>query len=249
MARFWKGALALIYPPQCPACGVPTGGTGGLCADCWRETTFLSGPGCPGCAVPVAEAGMACDHCRTRPRPWAGAVAAFAYEGAARTMVLALKHGDRPDLAPALAGWLAQAAAPAVRPGMVVVPVPLHPARLMRRRYNQAALIGARLAAGLGLAHRPAALRRTCNTPMQDHRSHADRFANQQDAMAVARGADLAGRPVLLVDDVMASGATLAAAAEALLAAGAGPLAVAVLARAVKAGRLEHRPELPEGED
>ena len=236
MARFWKGALALIYPPQCPACGVPTGGTGGLCADCWRETTFLSGPGCPGCAVPVAEAGMACDHCRTRPRPWAGAVAAFAYEGAARTMVLALKHGDRPDLAPALAGWLAQAAAPAVRPGMVVVPVPLHPARLMRRRYNQAALVGAGVARRLALPHLPQALRRVRNTPMQDHRGLEERFANQAGAFAVPARARplLAGRPVLLVDDVMASGATLTAATEVLAEAGAGPVTVAMIARAVK---------------
>ena len=151
-------------------------------------------------------------------------------------MVLALKHGDRPDLAPALAGWLAQAASPAAQPGMVVIPVPLHPARLMRRRYNQAALVAGGVARRLDLPHLPQALRRVRNTPMQDHRGLEERFSNQAGAFAVppASRALLVGRPVLLVDDVMASGATLTAASEVLAEAGTGPVTVAVIARAVK---------------
>lgn len=246
MARIWEGALALIYPPQCAACAVPVAAQGSLCPDCWREAAFIHGPACGCCGLPLASdgsgategfaGGLTCDGCLTTLRPWARGVAAMAYEGSGRTMVLALKHGDRPDLARPLGGWLADAARPLVADGMVVVPVPVHPARLLKRKYNQAALVAAQVARALGLPHRPAALRRIRNTPMQDHRSISDRFANQAGAMAVppALRAGLAGRPVLLVDDVMASGATAAAAAEALREAGAGEIRVAVVARALR---------------
>ena len=151
-------------------------------------------------------------------------------------MVLALKHGDRPDMVPRLGGWLADAAEPLVAPGVLVVPVPVHPLRLLKRRYNQAALLAQRLAALHGLEVAPTALRRVRNTPMQDHRTITDRFANQEGAMTVpaAARAGIAGRPVLLVDDVMASGATLTAAALALTEAGAGEVRIAVVARALK---------------
>ena len=135
-----------------------------------------------------------------------------------------------------MSGWLAVAAAPLVRPGMIVVPIPLHPRRLMQRKFNQAALLSAQAAKVHGLTHYPSLLYRTRQTPAQDHRSLEERFANLQGALAVAprHRAELQGRSVLLVDDVMASGATMSTAAEALLAAGAATVCVAVLARAVK---------------
>lgn len=236
-----KGALRLVYPPQCLGCGAAVAEEGGLCAPCWREAAFISGAACGRCGVPLpgdggAAEGLVCDDCAVIARPWDRAAAALVYAGTGRRLALALKHGDRPDLAPALGRWLAAAAAPLVRPGMVVVPVPVHPRRLLKRRYNQAALLARQVARAHGLAHRPVALRRLRHTPMQDHRGVADRFENQRGAIAVAprEAPRLAGRPVLLVDDVMASGATAAAAAEALAQAGAGPVSVAVLARAVK---------------
>ncbi|MRX49277.1 ComF family protein [Paracoccus sp. S-4012] len=236
----WKGALRLIYPPQCPACDTPVAEDGGLCPGCWREAGFITGAACDACGSPLPSPGegaagmLVCDDCMALARPWARGVAALRYSGTGRRLVLALKHGDRPDLAPLLGRWLADAVGAAE--GAVVVPVPVHPRRLLRRRYNQAALIGAAVARRLGLAHRPSALRRLRHTPMQDHRSLADRFENQRGAIGVSLpdAARIAGRPVLLVDDVMASGATMAAAAEALTAAGAGPITAAVVARAVK---------------
>lgn len=243
-----KAALGMIYPPQCLNCGAGVAEDGALCPECWRDTEFIGSCACSRCAAPLPgdgidgpadDASLLCDDCLTTPRPWRRGRAAAVYAGTGRALVLALKHGDRPDLAPALGQWLARAAGPLVRPGMVVVPVPLHPRRMLARKYNQAALLGAQVARVHGLRQVPAALVRTRHTPMQDHGSVGDRAANVEGALAVPSRMQpaIAGRAILLVDDVMASGATLSAAARALTEAGSGPVSVAVLARAVKDGR------------
>lgn len=152
-----KGALRLLYPPQCVSCGAPVAGGGDdpgqLCPDCFPDTRFITGAACGRCGVPLPDDGtgaddptLTCDDCLTMARPWQAGRAAMVYSGIGRKLVLALKHGDRPDLAPALAAWLARAAAPLVRPDTIVAPVPLHLRRLLKRRYNQAALISGRVA-------------------------------------------------------------------------------------------------------
>ncbi|KGJ04317.1 comF family protein [Paracoccus halophilus] len=242
-----KGALRLVYPPQCLCCGEPVAGEGGLCPGCWREADFIEGISCSRCGTPLpgdedsedqdeAAGLLVCDDCLGMQRPWLRGRAALTYRGTGRRLVLMLKHGDRPDLAPALGDWLARAAGPLIRRDMIVVPVPVHMRRRLSRKYNQAELLSRHLARVHGLAHAPGLLQRRRNTPMQDHGKVADRFANLDDAIRVpARMRPrVQGRALLLVDDVMASGATLAASAQALRDAGAGPISVVVLARAVK---------------
>ncbi|MDM7459850.1 MAG: ComF family protein, partial [Paracoccus sp. (in: a-proteobacteria)] len=194
-----------------------------------------------GVPLPAATGGegpgdLICDDCLRWPRGWDRGRAALTYTGAGRKLVLALKHGDRPDLAPALGDWLAQAAAPLIQPDMIVVPVPLHLRRLLKRKYNQADLLARRVALAHGLPHYPHLLRRIRHTVSQDHRALSERYDNLAGALAVDQGlaSRLRGRPVLVIDDVMASGATLSEAAEKLSAAGLGPISTAVLARAVK---------------
>ena len=247
-----KDALRLLYPPQCLGCGTGIDAEGALCSDCWREATFITGACCGRCGAPLpddgtaadltrgdSEAGgdtMICDDCMAIARPWRQGRAALVYGGTGRALVLAFKHGDRPDLAPALATFVSRAAAPLIRPGMVVVPVPVHWRRLISRKYNQAEMLSGHVARLRGLDHLPQALMRHRPTPAQDHRGVADRFDNVADAFRVAprMAGRIAGRAVLLVDDVMTSGATLGGCAEALIAAGSGPVSVAVLARAVR---------------
>ncbi|MGA0616766.1 double zinc ribbon domain-containing protein [Paracoccus sp. KR1-242] len=239
-----KGALRLVYPPQCLCCAKPVSDEGGLCPDCWAEAQFISGTCCTRCGAPLPGAGLeededsliVCDDCLHLPRPWLRGRAALVYRGTGRKLALMLKHGDRPDLAPALGDWVARAADPLIRPDMVIVPVPVHLRRLARRKYNQAALLSERVARVHHLTHLPHALLRRRDTPMQDHGTVGDRFANVAQSMQVASRAApmIEGRAVLLVDDVMASGATLAEAAGVLRDAGSGPVSVVVLARAVK---------------
>ncbi|SMO82783.1 Predicted amidophosphoribosyltransferases [Paracoccus laeviglucosivorans] len=240
-----KGALRLIYPPQCIGCDAPVAEEGALCPTCWAAAEFIAGLCCTRCAAPLPGGGpeehediglLVCDDCLRVSRPWNRGRAALVYRGTGRKLALMLKHGDRLDLAPPLGDWVARAAGPLVRRDMLVMPVPLHLRRLAKRKYNQAALLSQRVAQVHGLEHLPHALRRLRHTPMQDHGTFAQRFANLHDAIAVHRrvAGRIQGRAVLLVDDVMASGATLAAAATALRDAGSGPVSVVVLARAVK---------------
>jgi predicted amidophosphoribosyltransferase len=177
-----------------------------------------------------------CDECLTIARPWSQGRAALLYQGNGRQMVLALKHGDRLDLARPASQWLHRAAKPILRNDLLVAPIPLHWLRLIKRRYNQSAMLSAGLARLAMLDHCPDLLQRRRYTPSQEGRDRNARFANIADALRVhpRHLGRVAGRHVLLVDDVMTSGATLAAGAEACVAAGAISVSVLVLARVAK---------------
>lgn len=235
-----QAALRAVFPPQCISCGAPTADDFALCGECWRQTPFVGGLVCDRCGVPLPgqdHGGVEyCDDCLALARPWQRGRAALLYRDKGRELVLALKHGDRQDLVRPASLWMARAAQPVMLPETLVVPVPLHRWRLLRRRYNQSALLSAALARRLGAAHCPDALIRLRPTQSQDGRGREARFDNLTGAIRVhpGRAARLKGRPVLLVDDVMTSGATLAACAEACLEAGSGPVATVVLARVAK---------------
>lgn len=240
MKQKFQTALRLIYPPRCLCCGDMVESEFGLCGPCWRDTPFITGLTCDRCGTPLigdSDVAEFCDDCLTIERPWARGRAVFLYEGNARKMTLALKHGDRQEIARGAGVWLAQAGRDLFADNPILAPVPLHWTRLISRRFNQAAVLSHAVARVAGLNCCPDLLLRTRRTISTKGMSQEARFAQMQNAITIsrARANRVAGRSVVLIDDVMTSGATLSAAADACWAAGACDVSTLVLARVAKA--------------
>ena len=237
-----QAAISVIYPARCLLCQAMTETDFGLCGACWRDTPFIDGLVCHSCGTPLPGEGddtgvaEACDECMTTARPWEAGRAALLYRDNGRRIVLGIKHSNRSDLARAAAGWMARAAKGLMSPETLIVPVPLHWTRLLSRSHNQAADLARGLARETGAEMCPDALVRTRRTAILGGLGADARFEMLADAIAPhrKRGLRMKGRPVLIVDDVMTSGATAAAATEAALRAGAATVSVLHLARASK---------------
>lgn len=234
-------ALTSIYPPRCLGCGDLVDSDFGLCGTCWADTQFIGGTTCDMCGVPLPglmENGpIHCDSCIKTPRSWSQGRAALIYGGMGRKLILRLKHGDRQEIARPAAAWMHLSNKEILTEKTIIAPVPLHWVRLAKRRYNQSALIAKSLAELSGLDWCPDLLQRLRNTPSLDGKSEQQRAEILTGAVKVnaKRRHRIIGRRVLLVDDVMTTGATLEACASVCRAAGADDVCVSVLARTVKA--------------
>ena len=243
IAGLWRGldrAIDLLLPPQCLGCGTGVDRVGALCAPCWRQVTFIGPPFCAVCGYRFeydAGEGALCGACSREPPPFDRARAAIAYEGVGRELVLAFKLSDRTYAAPALAEWMARAGAELIATSDLIVPVPLHRRRLFLRRYNQAALLAQALSRLSGKPARCDLLVQTQRTPPQTRLGASARRRNVRGAFRLRQGreGEVGGRSVLLIDDVLTTGATAAACAQALKAAGADQIAVLTLARTMYA--------------
>jgi ComF family protein len=239
------GALALdaLLPPRCLSCGVAVERQGAICSGCWRELAFLSEPHCACCGFPFEfELGgeAVCGACTRQPPAFDHARAVLTYDEISRALVLGLKHGDKTHTAPAFGALMARAGAALTREADALVPVPLHRWRLWRRRYNQSALLAQGIAKESGLAVMTGALVRRKATAPLGHMSPSARRRTLRGAFAVPKGRRdaVAGRHVVLVDDVLTTGATAEACARTLKRAGAARVDVLVFTRVVRGGHI-----------
>ncbi len=240
LKRGADGVLGLLLPRRCLSCGATVESDGALCVECWSNVRFLAPPACACCFFPF-EYDMGpealCAACAARHPAYDRARAAFAYDESSRGPVLAFKHGDRLDAAPAFARLVIQAAGPLLAGNPLIVPVPLHRSRLMARRYNQAAELARAIGAQTDLPVSTDLLVRRRRTPSQGRFGPVQRRRNVRGAFGVRgrREGEVRGRTVLLIDDVLTTGATVEACARPLLRAGANAVDVLTLARVVRA--------------
>ncbi len=228
--------LDALLPPQCLCCGAMVDRQGNLCAPCWSGMRFLEPPCCQACGIPFpydeGEEAL-CAACSRRRPDYDRARAVLAYDDHSRPLLLRLKHGDRLDGVPAFGQWLARAGMGFWADADLLLPVPLHRWRLLRRRYNQAALLSLSVSRHCGVPSHSGLLLRRRATASQAGRSRTGRARNVRGAFALAKTnrSQLKGSHVVLIDDVFTTGATVSACARLLKRNGVARVDVLTLAR------------------
>ncbi len=234
-------ALDIALPTLCVCCREPVDGEG-LCAGCWSKLSFIAPPYCPRLGIPfVYDPGpdMLSMEAIADPPAYTRARAAVRFDEVARTLVHALKYQDRTDLAPAMGRWMARAGHELLGEADILVPVPLHWRRGWSRRYNQSGALARTIERQSGVRLKGDVLRRIRATEQQVGLSRSQRASNVQGAFQVSSDArsQVQGRRVVVIDDVLTSGATVDACARALLRAKAAQVDVLVFARVVDGPR------------
>jgi ComF family protein len=237
----FRTALDLALPQLCPACRETVEGRG-LCASCWSKLSFITRPCCERLGIPFVYdpgPGILSMEAIADPPAYHRARAAVRFDDIARALVHALKYGDRLDLAPMMGRWISRAGCELLAEADALVPVPLHWRRLWARRFNQSAMLAAAVSAESGVPIAGAALKRVKPTAQQVGLSRSERALNVQGAFRVpAEGkAAVAGRRLIVIDDVLTSGATVDGCARALLRAGAANVDVLIFARVADPAR------------
>ena len=239
LRRIGRGFVDILLPPRCLACGETVEEPDALCGKCWGGITFFTPPWCIGCGLPFPHPmgdDAVCGDCAREQRAWDRARAVLRYDKNSRSLVLGLKHADHTHVANAFGRWMHRAGGEALLGADLAVPVPLHWTRLLQRRYNQAALLAHAIHAAGGPPVAADWLVRRRRTRSQGHLGATARENNVRGAIALRRDRSVAGKRVVIVDDVMTTGATANECARVLKRAGAEFVGVLTLARALRTG-------------
>jgi len=230
--------LDQVIPPICLSCRISVGGAASLCSTCWTSLSFVSEPSCQTCGLPFDledQASLYCGPCLKKTPPYSRMRSALVYDDTSRSMILGFKHGDQLEACPIFAKWLA-ATDPSLFNGIdILTAVPLHWQRLLKRRYNQSAMLSNELARLTNLKSIPDLLTRARNTQSQGHLTRIQRRANVRGAFSPNTRYKklIEGKRILLIDDVLTTGATVEACCQRLNNAGASEVRVLTLARAI----------------
>lgn len=233
-----KWAADLLLPPRCIACNDVVSGQVQVCAPCWKGLQFIEAPLCPVSGLPFPfdpGAGALSPDVLAHPPAYGRARAALVYDDASGRLISRLKYGDRLDAVPVLARWMVRAGHALLAEADVVAPVPLHGTRLFQRRFNQSAALAQEIARIAARPFVPDLLVRVRATRAQVGLSASARRRNVAGAFALkpGKGPLVAGSHVLLIDDVLTTGATVEACAKKLIAEGAASVDILTLARVV----------------
>jgi ComF family protein len=240
LTQLQKTVLDAIFPSGCVNCAEPIDTPGNLCAHCWPKMTYISTPFCETCGFPFEyDAGedFVCAACLKKPPSYSRARAVLKYDETSRDMILGFKHSDQTNRAPTFAKWMHRAGVELINQCDLICPVPLHHKRLIRRRFNQSALLAKEIGA---LADKPVIhdlLVRRKSTRSQGGLSAKARLRNVRGVFEVstAKHSMLKDASVLLIDDVLTTGATVNACSRALLVGGAARVDVLTFSRVVRA--------------
>jgi len=235
MRAILRATVNLALPPLCPACREPVEGRG-LCPACWSKLSFITRPYCERLGIPFVYdpgPGILSMEAIADPPSYHRARAAVRFDEVARALVHGLKYGDRLELAPMMGRWISHAGRELLAEADALVPVPLHWRRLWARRFNQSAMLAAAISKESGVPIAAGALKRVKPTAQQVGLNRTERAQNVQGAFRVPPEgkAAVTGRRLVLVDDVLTSGATVDGCARALLRAGAANVDVLIFAR------------------
>jgi ComF family protein len=228
-----RWALDFALPPRCAGCGNIVGEVHSFCADCWRQIEFLGDSGCSACGLPLqGTEATSCGACLARPPRIARTRSAVAYDELSRGLAIRLKYGRKVAIARTMARYMAPLVARGDNP--VLVPVPLHRARLWQRGFNQSALVAREISRRLGIVANPFLIRRIKHTPPLKGMSALQRRKAVAGAFKVPDRSAVEGRTIILVDDVLTTGSTAEACARTLKRAGAARVELVSWARVVR---------------
>lgn len=224
LKKLGNNAVDFILPPLCPATGEMVDVLGMVDAAYWQQLNFIHAPLCKTCGAPFAfeATDMACGQCLETPPVYNKNRSALVYDDHSRGIILRFKHGDQTHAVKAFMPWLRQAGAEILATADMMIPVPLHPMRLIKRRYNQADLIGRELRQHYpNVEYRADGLKRVKNTVPQGHKRAKDRAKNVSKAFEINPNYNYKNKNIILIDDVYTTGATLNECAKTLYKAGA----------------------------
>lgn len=233
--KFFQKLLNFLLPPHCPICQKKILDSNAVCGKCFGKLNFISGAICQKCGKPLPyKEAKICAACLQKPPIYHRAISVLKYNETSKALILPFKHADYIELTPLLAQWMSNRGKNLILDCDYLIPVPLHITRLFKRKYNQSALLAKEIARVYHKGYLPSILIRTKHTESQGHMGAKQRKENLKNAFKVRNTNKIKGKKILIIDDVMTTGATVNECTKTLIKAGAQSVDILTLARVIR---------------